>query len=254
MLGHLAFEHSFSGLGIKGQVNFLADQGGWYFIAAGEVEAPGLGIFKAGLAIGDYNEMNTELETKLLEHAYNKNIPAGFENGFSGFLFTGNKTIPQLTIPKVNIDIGIASLSVEGAVGIDARLWMNFDDGDATFGIGVMAYAYIEMVLSAITCTDILGYISVELGVEGSYNTATKDFILQGCGSITVMGAISQCTPNPVTFSCGDPCLSLCESLAFRMIMEVSSQDGFDASMEMGNCSGNLPTLDEELGDTFNCN
>ena len=197
--------------------------------------------------------MRPEIKNTLLYAAYNKNLPDGFQNSFSGFFITGRKNIPQLSIPKVEFDFLIITASLEGQVGLDARIWMSFDESGDEFGIGVMAFAYIEFTLSAITCTDLYGYIGADIGITGVYNTGTGDFSLTGCGSLTLMGAVSQCTPNPITFSCTDPCLSDCGSVSLKMEMYVDSGGTFDASMGLGNCGGG-PSLQEKVGDKFNCN
>lgn len=253
LTGELVFSQDFSSLSIEGKANFLTDRDGWYFIASGSITAPGFGNLQAGIGIGDYDDMRPEIQDQLLYAAYNKTLPDGFKNGFSGFFITGRKNIPQLTIPKQEFNFLIISGSLEGQVGLDARIWMSFDESATEFGIGVMAFAYIEFALSAITCTDLYGYIGAELGITGVYNSGTGNFSLTGCGSLTLMGAFSQCTPNPITFSCTDPCLSDCGSISLKMEMYIDSGGTVDATMGLGSCGGG-PSLEEKVGDKFNCN
>ncbi len=252
LIGKLEFEQDFSSVSIRGSANFITDKAGWIFYAGGSLTTPGFGELQAGIGIGDYSDMRPEITDFLLGSAYNKNLPDSFKDGFSGFFITGRKSIPQLTIPKKEFNFLIVSGSLEGQVGLDARLWMSFDESAVEFGIGVMAFAYVEFNVSAITCTELYGYIGAELGITGKYNTGTGKFSLLGCGSITLMGAVSQCVPNPFEMACTNPCISECGSISLKMEMYVDSDGTFDASMGFGSCGGG-PKLDEKVGDQFNC-
>ena len=77
---------------------------------------------------------------------------------------------------------------------------MGFDEGATEFGIGVMAFAELTLMLDvAITCTSLYGYLGLQLLVEGKYNTGSGVFSLDGCASITLAGAVEQGIPNPIT-------------------------------------------------------
>lgn len=258
LTGSLDFNQDFSSVKIDGHADFLTDKDGWLFIAGGSVTTPGFGQLKAGLGIGDYSNMdvtisNMAIRNILIQDAHNKNLPSAFQNGFSGFFFTGMKDIPYLSVPETGFDFLFVSGSLEIVTGFDARLWMSFDGPGTEFGIGVMAFATLDLMLDvAITCTELYGHLGADLGVTGMYNTGTGTFSLEGCGSISIAGAVSQCTPVfPV--ACIDPCLNECGSLGLMMTMLFDSDGNVDASFGLGSCSGG-EALSQEIKDKFNCN
>ncbi|MEO1050818.1 MAG: hypothetical protein AAFX87_09330 [Bacteroidota bacterium] len=263
LTGSLDFQQSFASVDITGHADFLTDTDGWLFIAGGSFTTPGFGKLSAGLGIGNYGNMNTliagnSIEYLLLQEARNKQLPDIFQNGFSGFFFTGMKTIPQLTLPKTGFDFLFVSGSLEIVTGFDARLWMGFDDGATEFGIGVMAFSELTLTLDiAITCTSLYGYLGAELMVEGMYNTGSGNFSLDGCASISIAGAVEQCFPvsalvpiiPPVCEGCG----STCGSIGVKAFMHFDAGGDIDAGFSLGSCSGNNP-LSQEIKDKFNCN
>jgi hypothetical protein len=204
---------------------------------------PAFGNLKAGLGIGDYAKMAPDMKTTLLANAYDKTIPPSFQNGFSGFFFTGRKNFPQFSIPKTEFNFIIVSGALSGETGLDARLWMGFDGNGAEFGIGIMAYAYIDVSLTgAITCTSVYGHVGAELGVKGMYNTGNSTLTLQGCGAIILAGEVEQCF-GALGACCWDCCVSTGGSTALKVDMLIDSNGTFDASLGFGSCSGNTPGM-----------
>lgn len=258
LTGSLDFEQDFSSVQITGHADFLTDADGWLFIAGGSLTTPGFGQLNAGLGIGDYGNMTTlidgqSIKDRLLKEAYNKNLPTAFQNGFSGFYFTALKTIPQLSVPETGFDFLFVSGSIELKTGFDARVWMGFDDGATEFGIGVMAFAELTLMLDvSITCTSLYGYLGLQLLVEGKYNTGSGVFSLDGCASITLAGAVEQGIPNPITFSC-EEVGSTCGSVGLKATMHFDSDNNISAGFGLGSCNGGEP-LSQEIKDKFNCN
>ena len=78
--GNLQLDKTMGPLSIAGTANLLVDPGGWYFLAGGKVQSPGLGQFSAGLLLGDYNSMPAGVSTTLMQYAYDKNVPPSFKN------------------------------------------------------------------------------------------------------------------------------------------------------------------------------
>jgi hypothetical protein len=257
LTGSLDFEQDFASVQITGHADFLTDADGWLFIAGGSLTTPGFGQLNAGLGIGDYGNMTTlidgqSIKDRLLKEAYNKNLPSAFQNGFSGFYFTALKTIPQLSVPETGFDFLLVSGSIELKTGFDARVWMGFDDDATEFGIGVMAFAELTLMLDvSITCTSLYGYLGLQLLVEGKYNTGSGVFSLDGCASITLAGALEQGLPNPIT-GC-EEIGSTCGSVGLKATMHFDSNNNIDAGFALGSCSGGEP-LTQEIKDKFNCN
>ena len=133
----------------------LVDANGWYFLAGGQVETPGLGDFQAGIMIGDYSLIPPDVTNKVMQFAYNKEIPAAFKDHISGFFITGRKSLPVIDIPDVSIDLWVLSARLGIDAGLDGRLWMGFDDSGNEFGIAAMAFAHAYFIASSITCTNL---------------------------------------------------------------------------------------------------
>ncbi len=236
MIGDMDINKSFAGLTMHGVANMLVDGSGWYFLAGGQIGAPGLGDFQAGFMIGDYDFMPPDVTGKLMQFAYNKEIPAAFSNHISGMFITGRKSLPIIDIPDVSIDLWILSARLGVDAGLDARLWMGFDDTGNEYGVGAMAFAHAYFIASSITCTSLSADTRAEMGAKGVYNTGTGAFSIGGCGSFSLAARIEQCFPTLVAGCEG--CIGKTLSESIRVNMLLDSQGHTDLSFGFGSCSG----------------
>src|SRR5690606_9292980 len=100
-----------------------------------------------------------------------------------------------------------------------------------------MAFAHVYFKASSITCTHFSASAKAELGVKGDYNTATKAFSIDGCGSITVGGRFEQCFPIP--FAGCEGCIGTSISKGVRLDLHLDSNGNTDMAFGFGgNCSG----------------
>ena len=257
LTGSLDFQQDFSSIQITGHADFLTDADGWLFIAGGGLNTPGFGQLNAGMGIGDYSEMTTlidgeSIKDRLLKEAYNKNLPPAFQKGFSGFYFTALKTIPQLSVPKTGFDFLFVSASIELKTGFDARVWMGFDNSATEYGIGVMAFAELTLKIDAsISCTNIYGYLGLQLGVEGKYNTGSGLFSLDGCASFTLAGGVEQGLVGALDLCTGY--VTTCSSVGLKATMHFDSDNNIKAGFALGSCNGGNP-LNQEIKEKFACN
>lgn len=233
--GNLQIDKQIGAMSMSGTANLLVDGGGWYFLAGGKLQLPGLGNISSGLLIGKYNSMPADVSATLMQFAYDKSVPPSFKNGISGFFFTGMKDLP-LGIPNFSIDLGILSASMGASAGVDARLWMDFGSQGNEYGIGAMAFAYAYLSGSSITCTKLSAEVRAELGIKGSYATSSGAFTLQGCGSLSIGGSIEQCVPTLVA-GC-KACAGISVSKAVKLNILLDSKGNTDLSFGFGNCSG----------------
>lgn len=238
--GDLQLDKAMGPLEIAGTANLVVDGAGWYFLAGGKLNTPGLGEMSAGLLIGDYNYMPGHVSNKLMFYAYNKNVPASFKSGVSGFFFTGEKDVPIINIPDFDIDLGFFAASLGAKAGLDARLWMGFSGSGNEYGIGAMAFAYAYFKASSITCTKLSAEARAEMGLQGIYNTGNGTFSLKGCGSITIGGSMEQCFPTPCLSDgiCCTGCIGGGVSEGIKVDLLLDSQGNTDLSFGFGNCSG----------------
>lgn len=236
MLGDMDINQSFGGMAIHAVANMAIDGGGWYFLAGGELDVPSMGGIQAGFMIGKYDNMPPEITGKLMQFAYDKNIPPSFSNHISGMFITGRWDVPMINIPDVNVDLGILSAKFGADVGLDARFWMGFESSGNEYGIGLMAFIHAYFTASSITCTDLSADARVELGAKGYYNTGTGDFTLEGCGSFGLGVSIEQCFPTLVAGCQG--CIGYSLSKAIKANVMLNSSGQKEISLGLGNCSG----------------
>ncbi|MFO7256909.1 MAG: hypothetical protein DIU61_004385 [Bacteroidota bacterium] len=126
--------------------------------------------------------------------------------------------------------------------GLDARIWMNFDDAGNEYGIGAMAFAHVYFKAASITCTKLGAEARAELGVKGIYNTGSGAFSVNGCGSISVSGTAKQCFPTPCWDGiCCKSCIggSITKAVSVEVLLDSTGKT--DLSFGFGNCSGQPP-------------
>lgn len=240
----LVKDKDFGGLGIK-QATFelLFDKDGWYFLGGGDfkVNEP-VGNIKSGIVIGDYKAFTPLMQQSVMEYAYNKTIPVPLMGGFSGFFFTGQKYI-ETGIPDYDIPLLVGSVKFGAKAGLDARFWMNFDDG-LVFGFGAMAYARAWFYATSWFCTSLDFCLVGEMGAEGWFNASNGAFDLTGCGSIGLAAKVSQCTGASImgVDACIDPCLNIDISESLKIELGISSGKGLTYNLGWGSCSSNPVT------------
>jgi len=235
LIGNMNIDKDFASMSMHGVANLLVDHSGWYFLAGGQIEAPGLGDFQAGIMIGNYDVMPAGVTSKIMQFAYNKEIPKAFRNHISGMFITGRKTLP-ISIPDVSINLLILSVRLGVEAGLDARFWMGFDDSGNEYGIAAMAFAHAYFIASSITCTHLSADARAELGAKGTYNTGTGAFTIGGCGSITLSTRVEQCLPTLVAGCEG--CIGKTFTESIKVNLSLDSQGHTDLSFGFGNCSG----------------
>ena len=242
MTGSLEFNQGFSGVHMHGLANVVVDGDGWYFLSGGDLTLPGFGNLQAGMLIGDYSYMPSEVASSLMQFAYDKHVPPGFQNGISGFFFTGRKNIPQFSVPDAGFNLGVCSAHFGGDTGLDGRVWTSFDGPGTEIGIGAMAFVNAHFIMSSITCTSISGGAGAEMGAQGILNT-NGQFTLSGCGSLTVHGSVEQCVPTPTWdgIDCKF-CAGISVSKSLKITMDMGSS-GVNAGIGLGTCSGSEPAL-----------
>jgi len=239
LTGSMDIDRQMGAVRIKGAANILVDASGWYFLTGGQLTAPGFGDMAAGMLIGDYRAMATDVVSTLMQFAYDKRVPSSFRTGISGFFFTGRKDVPIINIPDFEIDLGVMSASLGLTAGLDGRLWMGFDGSGNEYGIGAMAFVHAWFKASSITCTKLSAEARAELGATGIYQTGTGAFTAAGCGSFTIGGSASQCFPTPCWDGiCCTGCIGGGISKSVKLDLLFDSKGNTSLDFSFGNCSG----------------
>ena len=239
-IGDLQLNKQIGALYISGTANMVVDGSGWYFLAGGAVQTPGIGTLNAGMMIGDYSSISSDITQKIMQYAYDKNVPPSIQNKVSGFFFTGMKDLPVINVPDYSVDLGVISASFGAKAGLDARMWMGFDDTGNEYGIGAMAFVHAYLKGASITCTKFGAEARAELGMKGIYTSSNGNFSLKGCGSFSINGSIEQCVPTPCWSDgiCCDYCGGIGVSQGIRVDLSLDSGGNTDLSFGFGNCSG----------------
>jgi hypothetical protein len=240
LTGEMEFDAPFNGVGVKGAANVLFDNLGWYFLAGGSAQIPGIGGTNAGILIGDYPKFTSGMQNTLMQFCYNKNIPCDYiSSGVHGFFLSGTKSVPIVNIPDIHLDILVASMALGFDCGVDARMYMNFTDQSTKVGVGAMAYAHAYFVLESSFCTTMSAEATQELLIGGTYDFATKSFDFQGCGSLSIKGSIEQCIG--ALGVCGG-CVSASVEQSLKIELSLGSSNGIHGlSVGIGNCSTPSP-------------
>lgn len=238
LIGNMSFNQNFNAVQIAGVVEIVIDGQGWYFICAGQVTSPGIGTIKAGLLIGDYKSFPPTMQSTLMQFAYNKNIPCDIQvNGISGFFFTGQKTLP-ISIPSMDINVGIFALTFGAECGLDARLYMNFTGNGSVYGMGAMVFAHAWLTLESVTCSSASAEAKVEMKLDVEYNTTTKTLLGKSCASIGISGSISQ---GVLSFSGCTEIASFSVGKAVHLDLSIDNSGFKGFSFGDGNCSDPSP-------------
>jgi hypothetical protein len=142
-------------------------------------------------------------------------------------------------IPDFHLNLVVVDVSLVAGAGVDARVYMNLA-GNFTFGVGVLAFAHVDLVCSSITCTEISGHVEAQAKVTAQYTPG--NFSMEGCGSVYLGIKGEQCIPTLIA-GCVSPCLSLGKQFGVAYKVNASQKDGLTQKILWG----------EQCTDTKDC-
>jgi TANFOR domain-containing protein len=237
LIGTLSFDENIGGTRIVGDAQTIVDPKGWYFVASGKTNIPGLGELHSGMLFGDYPYLPQTVKDVFAANSYKKSLPATFNTKISGFLFSGAVAVPVI-VPNVDIDLILVKARFGIDAGGDARLWMSFDDSGNEYGIGFLGFLHAYMTLPSLpTCTVVDGDAKAESGVEGKYQTSNGTFTISGCYSFGFKVLVKQEIWVP-TQGCALPYVFDKDfNIAFKADMYLDSDGNKGFEFALGNCS-----------------
>jgi hypothetical protein len=240
LTGTFDIHQNMGGIKINGTSEIVVDGSGWYFLGGGTLEVPGIGPGYAATLFGDYPTLPQSVKTKFAQASYNKNLPASFQKNISGFLFSGAASVPVI-IPHFNLDLGIFALGFGIDAGADIKVYKGFDEGGSTYGIGALGFIHAFLTMQSITCTTLSGDATLEAGVEGSYQTGSGTFNLDGCTSFSIGGHIIQKFYGCDLDGCGCTytLIDIGDDFAFGALLHLDSGGNMSLGFKKGSCSGN---------------
>lgn len=240
LIGTMNINQSMGGVSITGLAEMLIDGSGWYFLAGGTMKVPGIGPGYAAMLFGDYPAMTSSVKEKFAKASYKKGLPNSFQKNISGFLLSGAMSIPVI-VPNIDLDLGIFVLKFGVNAGGDIKVYKGFDEGGSTYGIGALGFIKAFLTMQSITCTELTGEATLEMGVEGSYQTGAGTFNLDGCTSFSIGGHIIQKFYGCDLDGCGCiyEILNIGKDFDFSALMHLDSSGKMDLGFKSGSCSGN---------------
>ncbi|MCU0414793.1 MAG: carboxypeptidase-like regulatory domain-containing protein, partial [Ignavibacteriaceae bacterium] len=191
LIGTMDINQNMGSISLTGLAEMLIDGSGWYFLAGGTMTVPGIGPGYAAMLFGDYPSMTNSVKEKFAKASYKKGLPNSFQKNISGFLLSGAMSIPVL-VPNIDLELGVFVLKFGVNAGGDIKIYKGFDEGGSTYGIGALGFIKAFLTMQSITCTKLTGEVTLEMGVEGSYQTGAGTFNLDGCTSFSIGGHIIQ--------------------------------------------------------------
>lgn len=211
---------------VKGAGELQVDGDGFYFGLGLTIHIISIPIdIDAAVIVGYYPTFDIHLQNLLNEYSYRNEMPAVFNGGVEGFLFS--LTINAISVHE-GIDLGIAAFNVDVDVGANYIVYATFNDPPA-FGMELMIFAGLTVEFSFI-CVDLGLTIMAELLVGGSIVNGEVD--LFGCGYLMVGIYYDVCE---LVSGC------LKESVRMDLRWGTSTGGDLDADVTLGgeSCSGN---------------
>lgn len=223
------------GTGFKGDITSVISFGSkkfWFFLAAGEgkVSSPkceGKAVFLAGV---NYDVTAADKQLVVDYSISGRELPNEFAT-MNGFFTQVAVVMPIPGAPNFSVNFGIGSLTVECAIGGEARLGLNFGES-TTFFFGVYATAWIKVDCEASLTIVVVGvklkaHLLVQAGAGGwfTYNSdAGASFDILGF----IIGQLdfSVCLTSFGAETCGDMTL-------FKLGGEVEGRIGAGEYMEI---------------------
>jgi hypothetical protein len=192
-------------MNMTGAAEMCTDKNGFYMVATGKGVVDAVGAFAVGILIGNYAGGNSNgYKDGLPESAYNlvtansigKGLPCEFEgkSTFSGFFVTGRYSLPIVTYNK-SFDLVIVSAHVQTEAGFEASAWASFNK-PIGLGLSAIAYAYAELGISSIACTDLEA--KAQLVVKGEvYWLQGHRFTVQSIERLHIAGLLEKIINPP---------------------------------------------------------
>lgn len=240
LTGTFDIHQNMGGIKINGTSEIVVDGSGWYFLGGGTMEVPGVGPGYAATLFGDYPTLPQTVKTKFAQASYNKNLPKSFQKNISGFLFSGAASVPVI-VPHIDLNLGIFVLGFGVDAGADVKVYKGFDEGGSTYGIGALGFIHAFLKMQSITCTTLSGDATLEAGVEGSYQTGSGTFNLDGCTSFSIGGHIIQKFYGCDLDGCGCTytIIDIGDDFDFGALFHLDSGGDLSLGFQKGSCSGN---------------
>ncbi|RRD58363.1 TANFOR domain-containing protein [Tannerella forsythia] len=184
-------EKKIAGAKFSGDLRMVVGRPGFYFMGAGEVSVPVVGMIRGSMIFGYYKqEIPKDVWVRILEPSARKEVPCSFTgDSFKGFYAMGAMAIPGFSpIDEGGEFLGFGYKFLFD-VGVEAAFWGNFGS-KPQIGVSAMLYANIAASVSVPCVT--LG-VGVQASIKGFamidfYSPYTATLGL--CGELTAQGCL----------------------------------------------------------------
>ncbi|MBK7227836.1 MAG: carboxypeptidase regulatory-like domain-containing protein [Ignavibacteriales bacterium] len=180
-IGSLSVDKDLGYAIIKGQLDAVVDDEGWYFFSGGELyvknpESKG----SAALLLGHHsitNEMKNTFQEFSYVYKHKGSLPMTFPTTLSGFYFEGMASIPVqsiLGIPNIDIDLVVLSARLWVNAGADMRTSLQFSNNNLTVGAGMDNFIEAGFSVSqwlVVECSKLSFGAALNNSYEGQFST-----------------------------------------------------------------------------------
>ncbi len=196
--------------------------GGGFMVHCGDADVtidilpPLINTLQPGFIIGAHTAVPQDVVANVMAKARNKSLPPQLAaNRVNGLFVTAKKPILEVSLP--GIDLGVVSAGGHLKTGIDARYWLDLEQG---LHVGGLAYFDFKYAVDAAVCELCLALL-MELSLSAAVQPGPV-FNATGCGVASVSGSL-----------CG---VSVSESVSVKA--ELSSSGGIHVGLGSGgSCS-----------------
>ncbi len=189
IVGNLKFQKKIGSAEIKGGIQMVLDNKGWYFLGGGDMKFPNPYFEEgmAGIVFGNY-PVNNDMKRGFLAYSGVQFPLILFPKQLNGFMFAGTVIMQPSPIPDVNIDVGIASVEFNVDVGASLGMGANFDKANFLALADLSLYAYFKVSAAGLVEGSIDGKLYT--GAVGMLNLNSGAFIATGEAGLKMSGKI----------------------------------------------------------------
>ncbi len=190
IVGNLSFDKKIGTAQIKGGIQMVLDNRGWYFIGGGSMKFPNPYFEEgmAGITFGDY-PVNDFIKNQFLAYSGVQFPNILFPDRLNGFMFAGTVVMQPSPIPDIDFDAGIASLEFDVDVGASMGMGANFDKADFLVLSDAYLYAFFKVTAMGVVSGEVDG--KTYAGALGMINLNTGHFYAKGHAGLIMSGNIT---------------------------------------------------------------
>ena len=189
IVGNLNFDKKIGTAQVKGGIQMVLDNQGWYLLGGGNMKFPNPYFQEgmAGIVFGNY-PVTDNIKTGFLSYSGVQFPMILFPTKINGFMFAGTVVMQPSPIPDVDVDVGVASVEFNVDVGASLGMGADFDKANFLALTDVYLYAFFKVSAMGVVSGSIDGLAYA--GALGMINLNTGSFVATGNAGLKMSGQI----------------------------------------------------------------